>query len=69
MATRFEAFCNITTDLQAVISDVDNFDRKRLLRPDWKTTGTTNLYKLNDAGYISQLYINSAEATAVGVVI
>tara|TARA_Y100001938_G_C8087680_1_gene433028 strand:- start:1905 stop:2891 length:987 start_codon:yes stop_codon:yes gene_type:complete len=66
MATRFEAFCNTTTDLQAVISDVDNFDRKRLLRPDWKTTGTTNLYKLSDSGYISQLYINSVEATAVG---
>ncbi len=65
MATRFEAFCNITTDLQAILADVDNYDRKRLLRPNWQATGTTNLYKLNDSGYISQLYINSAEATAV----
>ena len=66
MATRFEAFCNTTTDLQAVLAGVDNYDRKRLLRPNWQTTGVSNLYKLSDSGYISQLYINSVEATAVG---
>ncbi len=23
------AFCNITTDLQAIVSDIDRYDRKR----------------------------------------
>ena len=25
------AFCNITTDLQGIVSDIDRYDRKRVL--------------------------------------
>ena len=63
--SRFTAFCNNTTDLQAVISDIDRFDRKRVLPPNWSTTATTNLYELQGTGYISQLFVDNAEVTMV----
>jgi hypothetical protein len=62
--TRFEAFCNITTDLQA-ICDVDSYDRKRVLPNNWVASGTSNLYYLHNAGYVSQLYMDGAEQTLV----
>ena len=65
MATRHEAFCNNTTDLQAILSDIDNYDRKRILPPNWVDSGTSNLYTLFNPGYISQLYMDGAEQTSV----
>ena len=62
--TRFEAFCNTTTDLQA-IADIDSFDRKRVLPNNWVESGTSNLYYLHNAGYVSQLYMDGAEQTSV----
>ncbi len=41
-----EAFCNTTTDLQAIVSDIDRYDRKRVLISNFITTDTTNLYQL-----------------------
>ncbi len=62
--TRYEAFCNITTDLQA-ICDIDSYDRKRVLPNNWVASGTSNLYYLHNAGYVSQLYMDGAEQTLV----
>lgn len=59
------AFCNNNTDLQAVVSDIDKFDRKRVLAPNWATTGTTNLYQLTNTGYISLAYKDGAELSMV----
>jgi len=62
--SRYEAYCNITTDLQA-ICDVDSYDRKRLLAGQFVASGTSNLYYLHNSGYVSQLYMNGAEQTLV----
>ena len=62
--SRYEAFCNITTDLQA-IADVDAYDRKRALPGNFVESGTSNLYYLHNAGYVSQLYMDGAEQTYV----
>lgn len=62
--SRFEAFCNITTDLQA-ICDIDSYDRKRVLPGNFVASGTTNLYYLHNSGFVSQLYMDGAEQTYV----
>ena len=59
------AFCNNTTDLQAVVSDIDKFDRKRVLPSNWFTTDTSNLFQLAGTGDISQLFVDSIEASMV----
>jgi hypothetical protein len=65
MASRHEAFCNNNTDLQAILSTVDSYDRKRVLAPNWVESGTSNLYYLYNTGYVSQLYKDGAEQTSV----
>tara|TARA_R100001015_G_C4591844_1_gene147306 strand:- start:29 stop:1003 length:975 start_codon:yes stop_codon:yes gene_type:complete len=60
-----EAFCNTTTDLQAIVSDIDRYDRKRVLMSNFITTDTTNLYQLMNTGHIEQLYRDGIEMTAV----
>ena len=65
MSSIYAAFCNNTTDLQSVVSDIDKYDRKRVLAPNFTTTDTTNLYQLNNTGYIAQLYRDGVEMTAV----
>jgi hypothetical protein len=59
------AFCNNTTDLQGVVSDIDKFDRKRVLPPNWVESGTSNLYYLHNVGAVDQLYMDGAEQTKV----
>ena len=49
------AFCNITTDLQAIISDIDRYDRKRVLMSNWSNP-SGNTYRLSNTGYIENLY-------------
>jgi hypothetical protein len=63
--SRFTAFCNNTTDLQAVVGDIDKYDRKRVLAPNWITTDTSNLYQLMNTGHVEQLYRDGIEMTAV----
>ena len=65
MASRYEAFCNNNTDLQAILSTIDSYDRKRVLAPNWVESGTSNLYYLYNTGYVSQLYKDGAEQTSV----
>jgi len=59
------AFCNNTTDLQAVVGDIDKFDRKRVLPSNFVESGTSNLYYLHNAGAVDQLYMDGAEQTKV----
>jgi hypothetical protein len=56
MASRYESFCNNSTDLQAILSTIDSYDRKRVLAPNWVAEGTANLYQLNNSGYASVLF-------------
>ena len=65
MASIQSAFCNNTTDLQAVVSDIDKYDRKRVLAPNWVESGTSNLYYLYNTGHVTQLYLDGAEQTSV----
>ena len=60
-----EAFCNSTTDLQACVSDIDRYDRKRVLMSNFITTDTSNLYQLMNTGHVEQLYRDGIEMTAV----
>ena len=62
--SRFTAFCNITTDLQAVVSDIERYDRKRVLMSNW-TSPSSNLYRLQNVGYIENLYKDGLELTKV----
>lgn len=65
MSSIYAAFCNNTTDLQGVVSDIEKYDRKRVLAPNFTTTDTSNLYQLNNTGHIAQLYRDGVEMTAV----
>jgi hypothetical protein len=65
MSSIYSAFCNNTTDLQSVVSDIDKYDRKRVLAPNFTTTDTSNLYQLNNTGFIGQLYKDGVEMTVV----
>ena len=58
------AFCNITTDLQAIVSDIDRYDRKRVLMSNWSNP-SSNLYRLSNTGYIENLYKDGVEMTKV----
>ena len=58
------AFCNITTDLQAIVSDIDRYDRKRVLMSNWSSP-SSNLYRLSNTGYIENLYKDGVEMTKV----
>lgn len=62
--SRFTAFCNINTDLQSIVSDIDRFDRKRVLMPSW-TNPSSNIYRLHNTGYIENLYKDGLELTKV----
>ena len=65
MSSIYAAFCNNTTDLQSVVSDIDKYDRKRVLMTNFVASGTSNLYYLHNAGYVDQLYMDGAEQTKV----
>ena len=56
MSSRYEAFCNNSTDLQAILSTIDSYDRKRVLSPNWVAEGTANVYQLNNSGFCSVLF-------------
>ena len=69
MATRVEAFCNITTDLMGVEPNIDNYDRKRLIQNF--QSHATNVYVAFNSGYVSQSYIDGKEMnmqTSLGAV-
>ena len=65
MSTYYESYCNTTTDLLFIEPNLAEYDGKRVLASNFTTTDTTNLYQLNNSGYISQLYRDGIEMTSV----
>ena len=61
--SRYTAFCNNNTDLQGVLANLNDYDRKRVLPPNWASLGN-NLYRLNNTGYVSLLYKDGKELGA-----
>ena len=65
MSTYQPAFCNITTDLAFIEPNIAEYDGKRVLASNFTTKGTSNLYQLNNTGFIDQLYKDGVEMTSV----
>ena len=61
MATRLESFCNTTTDLQGIESNIDAYDRKRLIQ-NWQTH-SGSVYVAFNAGFVSMAYAEGKELT------
>ena len=62
MSTILESYCNTTTDLQAIVSNINTYDQKRIIGA-W-TTPSTNLYKAGSVGNVEMLYRNNLELGA-----
>ncbi|QDP48488.1 MAG: hypothetical protein Unbinned6747contig1000_46 [Prokaryotic dsDNA virus sp.] len=65
MSTLEKSYCNTTTDLLFIEPNIGQYDGKRVLASNFTTTDTTNLYQLNNSGYVDQLYRDGIEMTAV----
>lgn len=70
MSTRWESYCNTSTDLIAIDPLIDTYDTKRVI--EGFTHGSDSLYTKADAGYISALFrdgvsLGAAQANAVAV--
>ncbi len=63
--SRYTAFCNNNTDLQGVLANLNDYDRKRVLPPNWEQvctiSGSDELYRLHNTGYISNIYIDGRD--------
>ena len=56
MSTYQESYCDTTTDLSFVEPYIGEYDHKRVLASNFTSTDTSNLYQLNNTGFISLLY-------------
>tara|TARA_R100001443_G_scaffold2742_4_gene8991 strand:+ start:4598 stop:5584 length:987 start_codon:yes stop_codon:yes gene_type:complete len=65
MSTFETTYCNTTTDLLFVEPNLGSYDGKRVIPSNFTTTDTSNLYQLNNSGFIDQLYRDGIEMTAV----
>jgi len=65
MSTYQPAFCNTTTDLTFIEPNIAEYDGKRVLPSNFTTTDTSNLYQLNNTGFVGQLYKDGVEMTSV----
>ena len=65
MSTYQESYCDTTTDLTFIEPYLGEYDHKRVLPSNFTSTDTSNLYQLNNTGYISLLYKDGVEMTAV----
>ena len=65
MSTYHESYCNTTTDLHFIEPYLGEYDHKRVLSSNFTTTDTSNLYQLNNTGYVSQLYKDGIEMSSV----
>ena len=65
MSTYEASYCDTNTDLQYIVPDINNYNLRRVLPADWVASGTTNLYYLYSAGYVTQLFYNGEEMTSV----
>lgn len=65
MSTYQDTYCNTTTDLHYIEPYLGEYDGKKVLPSNFTTTDTTNLYQLNNTGFIDQLYKDGKEMTSV----
>ena len=65
MSTYEASYCDTNTDLQYIVPDINNYNLRRVLPADWVASGTSNLYYLYSAGYVTQLFYNGEEMTSV----
>jgi len=65
MSTYEATYCDTNTDLQFIEPNINNYNLRRVLPGDWVASGTTNLYYLYSAGYVTQLFYNGEEMTSV----
>ncbi|QDP53884.1 MAG: hypothetical protein Unbinned202contig1002_13 [Prokaryotic dsDNA virus sp.] len=66
MSTYYESYCNTTTDLLFIEPYLSEYDQKRVLAGNFTTTDTSNLYQLNNTGYVGLLFKDGVEMTSVG---
>jgi hypothetical protein len=62
MSTFLTSYCNATTDLQAVLATINDYDQKRLIA-GW-VEGVTNTYSVGSVGEVTVLYKNEQELGA-----
>lgn len=65
MSTYEATYCDTNTDLQYIEPNINNYNLRRVLPGDWVASGTTDLYNLYSAGYVSQLFLDGEEMTSV----
>ena len=65
MSTYEASYCDTNTDLSYIVPDINNYNLRRVLPGDWVASGTTDLYYLYSAGYVTQLFNNCEEMTSV----
>ena len=65
MSTYHESYCNTTTDLTFIEPYIGEYDGKKVLASNFTTTDNSNLYQLNNTGFVSQLYKDGVEMTSV----
>ena len=52
----YEATYCSQADMQLIVPNIDEYDTKRVLPTNWVDEGTTDLYQLNNSGYVSVLF-------------
>ena len=65
MSTYEASYCDTNTDLSYIEPNINNYNLRRILPGDWVASGTTNLYYLYSAGYVTQLFKDGEEMTSV----
>ena len=65
MSTFQDTYCNTTTDLHYIEPYLGEYDGKKVLASNFTTTDTSNLYQLNNTGFIDQLYKDGEEMASV----
>ena len=65
MSTYEASYCDTNTDLQYIEPNINNYNLRRVSPGDWVASGTTDLYYLYSAGYVTQLFNNGEEMTSV----
>ena len=65
MSTYEASYCDTNTDLSYIEPNINNYNLRRILPGDWVASGTTDLYYLYSAGYVTQLFKDGEEMTSV----
>lgn len=62
MSSYQESYCNITTDLQLIVPNIDDYDRKRVIEGLVVHSGDVD--KKDNSGFVSQLFRDGADLGA-----